>query len=124
MNPDILLVLSDTSLMAAYQQALSDIIVVVCNESEDALQHALDHQPAVIVIDHVAAGHDVLDIITATPETGHTQIIVLAPLVDTLTKTRLRELGASEVFVASHATVPQVAGRVRHHVEVNAKRTV
>ena len=123
MNPDVLLVLSDATLMTAYQQALADISVVVCNESEDALQHALDHQPAVIVIDHVAAGHDVLDIITATPETGHTRIIVLTPLVDAITKTRLRQLGASDVFVGSHATVPQVASRIRHHVKVNAKRT-
>lgn len=121
----ILVIIGEPELSQHYQLALTAEAyeVLVCHDGSLALQTALDHNPDLIILDITmpnVSGYDLVDILRHTPETAATKIIILAPLIDVTDRQRARELRIDGLHVAARSVVPDVIGRVRHHLRQTA----
>lgn len=112
----------NTKLAAAYLDHLATQGYSIRHETDAqlALQAALVDQPTLVILD-LALGHtchDLIDILSQTPETEHTVIIALAPLVDDVARQRIRQLGARDLMVDSLSAVPAVVTRALQHTRI------
>lgn len=119
----ILLVEDDDNLANVYQMRLEaeGFRVVRVDNGGDALQAALQSNPALIILDVMmpkVSGFDVLDILRNTPETAKTKIIMLTALSQDADKERAKSLGVDDYLVKSQVVIADVVDRVKQHLAV------
>jgi response regulator RpfG family c-di-GMP phosphodiesterase len=110
----LLLVTNDDELAAAYGLRLASHAVTRTGHGHHSLQHALELQPDLIIIDITAesGAYDLIDLVRDTPETSHAHIVVLMPLIDPATRQLLADRGVQHTAVRSHATVGDVVAKI------------
>jgi DNA-binding response OmpR family regulator len=122
-KPRILLVEDDLALATAYRVRMEaeGFEVQHCPNGEDALQHAIEYHPDLIVLDIMMpriSGFDVLDILRNTKQTAHTKIVILTALSQPSDRQRAKDLGADEYLVKSQAVIADVMKRIRFHLGI------
>ncbi|MBW4061891.1 response regulator [Candidatus Saccharibacteria bacterium] len=120
-SPRVIIAMANTRLAAAYSNRLSEYPyqVILCRDGQDLLQHSLNHQPELIIMDAdlPTPGHDLIEIIQLTPETAHSKIILLTPLITADLRTRSKQLGLTDVFINSPGVIPEVLTHVHRHLK-------
>jgi DNA-binding response OmpR family regulator len=120
-QPSILIATSDTLLAEAYKNRLRhlDFIIDSITDGTRVLNQILKAQPNLIVLDSQLQvhGHDILEIIRETPETAHTKVIIITPLITSALRKRFAELGVNHVEIHSPATIEKVVEQITREVE-------
>lgn len=127
LSKHILIASTNTKLTLGYASQLEPAGYSVSSytDGRDVLQAALDHRPALILLDldlYNLSAHDLIDIIRHTPETAHTKIIILTTIIDPAIRTRFAALGVTDVAIASPTNASEVIARIHHHLGTYANQ--
>lgn len=117
----ILLVVDHDRIAGLYTKRLEseNFDVNAVTDGSQALQEALSYKPDLILLDAMmpkVSGYDLLDILRHTPETAHTKIIILSPIISPADRQRAHDLGATGLAVKSEAVITDVIHRINHHL--------
>jgi DNA-binding response OmpR family regulator len=120
-NKRILLVEDDEGLATVYSTRLEaeGFTVLHVPNGEDALTHAVEFHPDLILLDVMMpkiSGFDVLDILRNTPETNNMKIVMLTALNQEKDMERARSLGVDDYLVKSQVVIADVVERIKFHL--------